>query len=162
LKERCRPQYGYHTAGVVQIQTKTGRDLQGGNIEMYGGQRYTLNPSFEVGDTHGKLDYYATGFYLQNSRGLEPPTPGPQARHDFTTIGNGFGYLSYILNPTTRITALGGFNLANFQIPANPDQMPAFKLAGFPGLPSADVRETQLEQNYFGTVALQGLLVSCP
>jgi len=151
-------QYGYHTAGVVQVQTKNGLDLNGANIDMYGGQRYTLNPSFELGESKGNLSYYATGFYLQNDRGLEPPTPGPQALHDFTTIGNGFSYLSYFLNSTTRITALGGFNISNFQIPANPDQPPTFTLAGVPSLPSADVRETQLEQNYYGVLALQGLL----
>jgi outer membrane receptor protein involved in Fe transport len=151
-------QYGYHTAGVVQIQTKSGPDLNGGSIDMYGGQRYTLNPSFELGGSKGNLSYYTTGFYLQNDRGLEPPTPGPRALHDFTTIGNGFSYLSYILNSTTRVSVLSGFNVANFQIPANPDQPPAFTLAGVPNLPSADVRETQLEQNYFGVVALQGLL----
>jgi len=151
-------QYGYHTAGVVQIQTKNGLDLNGGNIDMYGGQRYTLNPSFELGGSKGNFSYYTTGFYLQNDRGLEPPTAGPQALHDFTTIGNGFSYLSYFLNSTTRITALGGFNVSNFQIPANPNQPPAFTLAGVPSLPSADVRETQLEQNYYGVLALQGLL----
>ncbi|HXZ88847.1 MAG TPA: TonB-dependent receptor, partial [Candidatus Binataceae bacterium] len=151
-------QYGYHTAGVVQIQTKNGLDLNGGNIDMYGGQRYTLNPSFELGGSEGKFSYYTTGFYLQNDRGLEPPTPGPQALHDFTTIGNGFSYLSYFLNATTRISLIGGFNISNFQIPANPDQPPAFTLAGVPSLPSADVRETQLEQNYYGVLALQGLL----
>jgi len=151
-------QYGYHTAGVVQVQTKNGLELNGANIDMYGGQRYTLNPSFELGESKGNLSYYATGFYLQNDRGLEPPTPGPQALHDFTTIGNGFSYLSYFLNSTTRITVLGGFNISNFQIPANPDQPPTFTLAGVPRLPSVDVRETQLEQNYYGVLALQGLL----
>ena len=151
-------QYGYHTAGVVQIQTKTGLDLNGADIDMYGGQRYTLNPSFELGGTKGNLSYYTTGFYLQNDRGLEPPTPGPQALHDFTTIGNGFSYLSYILNSTTRVSFLGGFNVSNFQIPANPDQPQVFTLAGVPSFPSADIRETQLEQNYFGVVSLQGLL----
>jgi outer membrane receptor protein involved in Fe transport len=151
-------QYGYHTAGVVQIQTKTGADLNGADIDMYGGQRYTLNPSFELGGTKGNLSYYTTGFYLQNDRGLEPPTPGPQALHDFTTIGNGFSYLSYILNSTTRVSFLGGFNVSNFQIPANPDQPQVFTLAGVPSFPSADIRETQVEQNYFGVVALQGLL----
>jgi outer membrane receptor protein involved in Fe transport len=151
-------QYGYHTAGVVQIETKDGADLKGGNIDMYGGQRYTLNPSFELGGSEGKFSYYTTGFYLQNDRGLEPPTPGPQALHDYTTIGNGFTYLSYFLNSTTRISFIGGFNVSNFQIPANPDQTPAFTLAGVNSLPSADVRETQLEQNYFGVVSLQGVL----
>ena len=151
-------QYGYHTAGVVQIQTKSGASLNGGNIELYGGQRDTVQPSFELGGSHGNLDYYTTGFYLQNNRGLEPPTPGPEAIHDFATIGNQFAYLSYFLNPTTRVSLLGGFNLANFEIPANPDQTPAFKLAGVPYYPSKNLKETQLEQNYFGVLALQGLI----
>ena len=151
-------QYGYHTAGVVQIQTKSGEDLSGGDIEMYGGQRDTLQPNFELGGTKGSFSYYTTGFYLQNSRGLEPPTPGPEAIHDDTTQGNNFTYLSYLLNPTTRITALGGFNISNFEIPANPDQTPAFTLNGVPNYPSANIQETQLEQNYYGVLALQGVI----
>jgi len=151
-------QYGYHTAGVVQIQTKSGDSLSGGNIDMYGGQRYTVQPSFESGGTKGNLSYYTTGFYLQNNRALEPPTPGPEAIHDFANIGNGFSYLSYFLNPTTRLSLFGGFNISNFEIPANPDQSPAFNLAGVPYYPSKNIKETQLEQNYFGVLALQGVL----
>jgi hypothetical protein len=151
-------QYGYHTAGVVQIQAKSGASLSGGNIEMYGGQRYTLQPSFELGGSKGNLSYYTTGYYLQNNRGLEPPTPGPESIHNFATIGNGFGYLSYFLNPTTRISLISGFNISNFEIPANPDQPPAFNLAGVPYYPSNKIKETQLEQNYFGVLALQGLI----
>jgi hypothetical protein len=151
-------QYGYHTAGVVQIQSKSGVNLSGGNIDMYGGQRYTMQPSFELGGSKGNFDYYTTGFYLQNNRGLEPPTPGPEAIHDFATIGNGFSYLSYFLNPTTRISAIGGFNISNFEIPANPDQPQLFDLAGVPYYPSKKIQETQLEQNYYGVVALQGII----
>jgi outer membrane receptor protein involved in Fe transport len=151
-------QYGYHTAGVVQIQTKSGDSLSGGNLDMYGGQRYTLQPSFELGGSKGNFSYYTTGFYLQSDRGLEPPTPGPQAKHDFATIGNGFTYLSYFLNSTTRLSFIGGFNLSNFQIPSNPDQTPGFTLAGVPPFPSVKIRETQLEQNYYDVLALQGLL----
>jgi outer membrane receptor protein involved in Fe transport len=125
---------------------------------MYGGQRDTLQPNFELGGSKGGLSYYTTGFFLQNNRGLEPPTPGPEAIHDFTTQGNGFGYLSYFLNPTTRLTALGGFNVSHFQIPNNPDQLPAFTLAGVNSYPSADLQETQLEQNYYGVLAIQGVL----
>ncbi len=151
-------QYGYHTAGVVQIQTKSGESFNGGDIEMYGGQRDTLQPNFELGGTKGNLSYYTTGYFLQDNRGLEPPTPGPEAIHDFTTQGNGFGYLSYFLNPTTRLTLLGGFNVSHFEIPNNPGQPPAFMLAGVSSYPSAHLQETQLEQNYYSVLALQGLL----
>jgi len=151
-------QYGYHTAGVVQIQTKTGESLNGGDIELYGGQRDTVQPNFELGGTKGDLSYYTTGYYLQNTRGLEPPTPGPEARHDYTTQSNNFTYLSYFLSPTTRIAAFGGFNLAHFQIPDNPGQTPVFMLNGIDNYPSAGLQETQFEQNYYGVVALQGVL----
>jgi len=151
-------QYGYHTAGLVQLQAKSGDNLSGGDVEMYGGQRGTLQPSFELGGAKGNLSYYTTGFYLQDNRGLEPPAAGPEAIHDFATIGNEFAYLSYLLNSTTRISLLGGFNLSNFQIPANPGRPPAFSLSGVPKYPSANVRETQLEQNYYGVLALQGVL----
>jgi outer membrane receptor protein involved in Fe transport len=151
-------QYGYQTAGVVQIQTKSGASLKGGDIEMYGGQRSTLQPSFELGGTTGNLSYYTTGYYLQNSRGLEPPTPGPQARHDFTDQGNGFGYLSYFLSPTMRLAAFGGLSLAHFQIPPNPAQTPQFMLDGVGSFPASAIQEAQFEQNYYGVLALQGAI----
>ncbi|HKF29468.1 MAG TPA: TonB-dependent receptor [Candidatus Binataceae bacterium] len=151
-------QYGYHTAGIVSIQTKTGEIKNGGNLGMYGGQRGTLNPSMEVGGTRGDLSYYATGYFLQNDRGLEPPTPGPEAINDTTQQGNGFGIANYFLTPTTRVSAFGGFNVAHYDIPANPGQKQVFMLAGTPVFPSADVDETQFEQNYFGVLALQGAL----
>src|SRR5207248_5584847 len=47
---------------------------------------------------------------------------------------------------------------SNFEIPANPGQTPAFTLFGVSDFPSAKVRETQLEQNYYGILALQGIL----
>jgi hypothetical protein len=151
-------QYGYHTAGIVSIQTKTGEIENGGNLGMYGGQRGTLNPSMEVGGTKGDLSYYATGYFLQNDRGLEPPTPGPEAINDTTQQGNGFGIANYFLNATTRLSAFGGFNVAHYDIPANPGQPQVYSLAGTPVYPSANVDETQFEQNYFGVLALQGVL----
>lgn len=153
-------QYGYHTAGVVQIQTKSGGSFNGGDLDMYGGQRGTVQPSFELGGQKDKLSYYATGYYLRNDRGLEPPTPGPEAIHDTTDQGNGFSYLSYFLNSTTRLAFIGGFNVSHFEIPNNPGQSPMFMLSGVSSYPSADLQETQLEQNYYGVIALQGALGS--
>jgi outer membrane receptor protein involved in Fe transport len=151
-------QYGYHTAGVVDIQTKSGDSFDGGDLDMYGGQRGTLQPSFELGGQKGKLSYYTSGSYLQNDRGLAPPTAGPEAIHDTTYQGNGFSYLSYFLNPVTRLSFIGGFNVSHFEIPNNPDQPPAFTLEGVNSYPSADLNETQLEQNYYGVLALQGVV----
>jgi outer membrane receptor protein involved in Fe transport len=149
-------QYGYQTAGVVNIQTKSGSSLEGGDLEMYGGQRGTLEPSFELGGQKGKFSYYTTGYYLQDDRGLQPPTPGPVAIHDKTYQGDGFSYLSYFLSPLMRLSFIGGFNVSHFEIPNNPDQPPAFTLQGVATYPSAELNENQLEQNYYGVLALQG------
>ena len=97
-----------------------------------------------------------TGQYLGTDRGVEPPTPGPTAIHDTSNQGAGFGYFSYFLNPTTRLSLITGSAINHFQIPANPDQPQVFALAGVPVYPSAKVRENQFEQNYFNVLALQG------
>ncbi len=153
-------EFGLRTAGVIDIKTKDGLIDNGGDVEFYGGQRGTENPSFEYGGSKGALNYFFSGQYLHTDRGVEPPTPGPTPIHDTTNQGSGFGYLSYFLNPTTRLSLITGTAVNHFQIPANPDQPQVFPLAGVPVYPSADVHEGQLEQNYFGVLALQGTVGS--
>jgi hypothetical protein len=40
--------YGYRTAGVIDIVTKSGCSQQGGDFSLLGGQRSTVEPSFEL------------------------------------------------------------------------------------------------------------------
>jgi hypothetical protein len=151
-------QYGYQTAGVVDIRTRTGLSLSGGDLDMYGGQHTTLQPSFQLGGSRGKLDYYFTGQYLQSQLGVQPPTPGPSAYHDQTWQGQGFSYLSYFLSPTQRLSLLAGTAVNSFQIPNNPNQPQVFQLAGVPFYPSVNLTDNQLEQNYYGVLAWQGTI----
>ncbi len=151
-------EFGLRTAGVIDIKTKDGLQDAGGDLEFFGGQRGTTQPSFEYGGASGKLSYFVTGQYLGTDRGVEPPTPGPTAIHDTSNQGNAFGYLSYFLNPTTRLSLITGTAINHFQIPANPDQPQVFQLINVPTYPSANVRENQFEQNYFGVFALQGVV----
>src|SRR5580700_3641854 len=67
-------QYGFRTAAVIDIQTKTGLLDPGGSISTYGGNRGWLQPSFEYGGHVGQVDYYVTAEYLQNGIGIENPT----------------------------------------------------------------------------------------
>ena len=149
-------QYGLRTAGIVDIRTKDGLQDEVQSVEFYGGQRGTLQPSFEYGGSRGDLSYFVTGQYYQSDRGLEPPTPGPTPIYDTTNQGSGFGYFSYFLNPTTRLSLITGTAVSHFQIPANPGQPQVFDLRGVPLYPSASIRENQFEQNYFAILALQG------
>jgi outer membrane receptor protein involved in Fe transport len=151
-------QYGYQTAGVVDIHTRSGLSLSGGDIDMYGGQHETLQPSFQLGGSKGNFDYYFTGQYLQSQLGVEPPTPGPSAYHDQTYQGQGFGYLSYFLTPTQRLSVIAGTSVNSFQIPNNPNQPQVFQLFAVPFYPSVNLTENQLEQNYYGVLAWQGTI----
>ena len=116
-------QYGYRTAGVIEIETKTNFETAG-RVDLYGGSHNTVQPSFEFGRSQGKVSYYLTGSYLQNQLGIENPTSSPNAIHDHTDQGKGFGYLSYLINPTTRLSLMFGSYDGWFEIPNNPGQTP--------------------------------------
>lgn len=158
-------QYGLQTAAVVDIKTRTGAFENGGDIEFYGGQRNTAQPSFELGGTKGNFSYFTTGQFVNNDRGIEPPTPGPSAFHDNTHQGSFFGYFSYIINPTTRVSLISGAALGQFNIPSACCAPPAFTLKGVndvnpDAFSSKMVRESQVEQNYYNIISLQGSIGS--
>jgi len=149
-------EYGFRTAGVVDIQTKNGLNAPGGSLDLYGGQRGTFTPTLELGGTSGALSYYGTGSYFRSDRFIEPPTAGPTPINGQTNQGRYFAYLSYVLNPNTRVAFLSGTSVAGFGIPAARNVPPAFSLAGVSNFPSIDVQESQFEENYYNVLALQG------
>jgi outer membrane receptor protein involved in Fe transport len=154
-------QFGYRNEGVVDIHTKDGCLEPGGRLEYYGGQRGTIQPSLTYGGCAGNLSYYFSGFYLQSALGVQSPTRTPTPEHDVTNQGQGFGYLSYFLSPTTRLSIVTGTAINGYQVPGQPDLPVAFPISGVTNYPnSADTSATEFEQNYFGILALQGTLGS--
>ncbi|HKT31151.1 MAG TPA: TonB-dependent receptor [Gammaproteobacteria bacterium] len=149
-------QYGYRTAGIVNITTNDGLQQSGGTLDLYSGSHATIQPSVDYGATVGKLDYYVTGSYLQSNLGIESPTPSSPI-HDHTEQNRAFGYASYLLNPDLRLSVIAGHSLGNFQIPNNPDLTPTFQLQGVTNFPSANLNETQRELNDYGIVSFQGI-----
>lgn len=149
-------QYGYRTAGVVNITTSDGLDFQnGGSVDLYGGSHGTFEPSIEYGGTQSRLDYYVTGTYLQSNLGIESPTPSNPG-HDDTEQTHAFGYGSYLLNPNLRLSVIAGHALNNFQIPNNPGLTPVYQLQGVNNYPSSTLNESQRELSDYGIVSLQG------
>ena len=155
-------EYGYRTAGIVDITTKTA--ISGTNKEWSG--RYSLtaggNQTFqgnqEFYGSEGPFSYYFTGTYDQNDRGIEPPTASSRATHDYTRQDKEFGYMSYVLNPENRISLIFGNSTNRFQIPNNPGQATQYMLSGTPDFNSADLNERQFEHNTYAIGALQGLI----
>jgi outer membrane receptor protein involved in Fe transport len=153
-------QFGYRTAGVIDIHTKSGCIDGASHVSMFGGQRATYQPSFELGGCEDGWDYYLTGQFLQNDRGVEPPTAGPQAKHDQTQQGQGFAYVSRLLSPVTRLTLVGGLAMGNYQIPDTPYLTPQYTLHGVSYYPPLAINDNQLDGTFYGIVALQGSLNS--
>lgn len=150
-------QYGFQTAGVVDIQTKTGRTNPGCAVTAYGGSFSWAQPSFECGGSSGPIDWYITGDYLHNNRGIENPDYHYSAIHDTTNQFHGLGYVSGIIDPDTRISLIfGGFN-GQFQIPNNPAQTPTLGLNvnGMTTFDSSKLNENQREITDFGVLSLQ-------
>src|SRR5271165_5226383 len=150
-------QYGLRTAGIIDIQTKTGTLNPGGSLTMYGGSQSTIQPSAEYGGTAGQIDYFVTGQVLHNAEGIENPAPTFNAIHDISTQPSGFGYVSGIIDPTTRISSIFGVSRSEFQIPNNPGQTPGLGLTvdGFSGFDSSLLNENQRQITDFGILALQ-------
>lgn len=149
-------QYGYRTAGVVDIRTKDGAFTTGGSLDIYGGSYSHIEPSVEYGGSNGGLNYYLTGSYLQDNLGIENPTSDPSTSHDHTQQSKGLGYLSYLLNPTSRISLILADSEGTFQIPNTPGQPSQFTLNGQSSFDSSLLDEHQRETNRYAILALQG------
>jgi len=149
-------EYGYRTAGIVDIHTKTGDDGSGGTIDVFGGTQQTIRTSGDVFGSNGPFSYYFSGAVGQNNLGIENPTSSVNALHDQTRQGDAFGYMSYIINPLTRVSVMFGVTSNQFQIPNTPGLTPSFALNGVDSFDSSQLNETQSELNQFAAIALQG------
>jgi TonB dependent receptor/TonB-dependent Receptor Plug Domain len=150
-------QYGINTAGVIDIQTKTGFTSPGLAVSMYGGGWGWLEPSFSEGGHSGPIDWFITGDYLHNDRGIDNPVSSYGALHDTTNQFHGFAHVSGILDENTRLSLLVGAYSGQFQIPNSPGQptMPGLSVNGISTFSSAALNENQQESANFGILSLQ-------
>ena len=179
-------EYGLRTTGLIDITTRTDLFNNSGSVGVYGGSHGTITPSIEYGGTFGGncptptpgyyktppanadcfpgVEYYVTGRYLQNTVGIENPTPAYNAIHDFTQQERGFAYMSAFIDPTTRVSLIAGTSNNTFQIPNNPGQpigqappsaVPVTNAFGVTSLNSALLNENQREFTQFGVFSVQ-------
>ncbi|HEV3178006.1 MAG TPA: TonB-dependent receptor, partial [Stellaceae bacterium] len=146
-------EYGLRTAGIVDIQTKSGAFTPGGAVGIYGGSHGWLEPSAEYGGSVGGFNYFLAGDYLQNGAGIEPPTRAYHPIHDATEQGHGFAYLEDILDATSKVSAIFGTYRGQFQVPDIPGQSPNFYANGISTFDSARLDENQREINHYGVLA---------
>jgi hypothetical protein len=67
-------QYGLHTAGVIELTSKSGSALAGGEAGVYGGSHDTISPYMYYGGVVGQTEYFASARFQSTGLGLENPT----------------------------------------------------------------------------------------
>jgi outer membrane receptor protein involved in Fe transport len=159
-------EYGLRTAGIIDVQTKSGLFAPGGDISMYGGSHGTLDPSVDYGGSSGSFNYFASADYLTNTLGIESPDGSGDPRHDRTKQWHGFVFLQDILDDSSSVTAILGTSNDMFQIPNRVGLQPS-GLDGVTGLgpggvltangqflfPSENLNENQREITHYGIVS---------
>jgi outer membrane receptor protein involved in Fe transport len=156
-------QYGFRTAGVVDLRTKSGAFEPGGEASVYAGSYDTIKPGFEWGGSKGNLNYFVDGSYNHNGIGIENPTPSKNPIHDNTDQFKAFSYLSCVLDDTSRISVMGSASYADFQVPNTPGLSPGTSPGGtgwnqfmsVTNFNSSTLNERQNEQNYYAVTAYQ-------
>ncbi len=150
-------QYGFLTAGVVDITTKSGTTDPGGYLSIYGGARDTLQPSFAYGGRSGAIDYFVTGDFLHTRVGIENPTSNFNAVHDLSNQQHGLAHVSGLVDPDTRVSLVAGFSNDFFQIPNNPGQAPSLGLSvgGASDFDSTSLAQHQREITDFAILSVQ-------
>lgn len=145
-------QYGLRTAGVLDITSRTFAAPEG-SISIYGGSHGTFTPSFDYGGSTGNTQYFATARGNWNGVGIENPTPAYNAIHDETEQGKFFGYVSTLIDSSTRFSVISGASYSAFQIPNTPGEAP---LGNYPvAFSSANLNENQYERFFYDIAMLQ-------
>ena len=150
-------QYGFNTAAVVDITTKSGRTDPGGEISIYGGARDYFQPSISYGGSVGAIDYFYTGDVVHNRVGIENPTSSFNPVHDLSNQTHGLAHVSGLIDATTRVSLLAGYSNEFFQLPNNPGQSPSLGLSanGVSDFNSANLTQHQREITDFAILSLQ-------
>jgi outer membrane receptor protein involved in Fe transport len=130
-------EYGDRTAGIIDIQTKTGLFDNGGEVSVYGGSHSTLTPSFDYGGSSGSFNYFVSGDYTTDALGIESPDGSIDPLHDRTKQYHGFAFLQEILDQESSVTAVLGVSNDMFQIPNSRGLQPS-GLDGIVGLGPQD------------------------
>jgi len=146
-------QYGLRTAGVFDMTTRSFFN-SGGSVSLYGGSHDTFTQSFNYGGVVNDTQYFVAGRNLSNGVGIENPISSYNALHDNTEQGKFFGYMSTLLDPSTRLSIISGASIAKFQIPNNPGQSPTGDY-GSQTYPSTLLNEREYDKYYYNIVAVQ-------
>ena len=96
----------------------------GGNVSLYGGSHETITPSFDYGGS-AAIPSISSPAAATGTASASKIRPSASMRiHDQTDQGKFFGYMSTLIDDSTRLSIISGASYSKFQIPNNPNQVP--------------------------------------
>ena len=102
-------QYGYRTAGVIDIKTKNGEKGNYNKSSMMAGGNNHLALNQQFSGFVDNFSYHLNGGYLQTDRGIESPYKNGKEINNNSRQNRFFGNFSYLLNPTKDQPDYGRF-----------------------------------------------------
>ncbi|MCE0744208.1 TonB-dependent receptor [Acetobacter sicerae] len=152
-------QFGFRTAGIVDVNTKSGSQLKHNQLSLYGGSYQTFAPSLQLGGHKGNFEYFTTVSYNRNAIGIENPTNSFRPVHDLTEQEKAFGYFSWHPDDANRLSLLTSASYSDFEIPNTPGLPQLYAVEGADiqksSVQSRFLRDSQTEQNYYAVVSWQ-------
>lgn len=151
-------EYGLRTAGIIDIQSKSGLFQPGGSVTLMGGSHATINPSLEYGASVDGYNFYFSGDYLDTDLGVNNTTGKYHPIHDHSEQTHDFVYLEKILDPNNKVSFMAGEFNSQFQIPNTPGIATFGGISAINGTPisafnSANLNEHQSEGSQFGAAS---------
>lgn len=151
-------QYGYRTAGVIDLHTKSGELGIAGEVSTEFGSNGTRSINTDISGATDRFSYYLNASALSNDLGIENPTAERSAIHDHTSQQKQFAYLSYLIDQDSRLNLVLGNAINHFQIPNSPNQIPSYTLDNVNAFPSNRLDERQNETTRYAILSYQSKL----
>ena len=105
------------TAGIIDVQTKTGCSTPGGDRSDLWRQPQRDQAELRLRRLVRHFNYFVSGDYMTNTLGIESPDGSSDPLHDRTKQWHGFAFLQDILDQNSSVTAILGTSNDMFQIP---------------------------------------------
>jgi outer membrane receptor protein involved in Fe transport len=111
-------QYGLMSGSVVNVTTKSGHYLNGGQAELYGGSGAMVEPAFEWAGGGGATSLFLSGSYRHSDLGFASPDGSRIPPHDRADEFEGLAFADHVIDSASRVSLILGFSHERREIPA--------------------------------------------
>ena len=110
-------QYGLTSGSVVDVTTKSGHYMVGGQVELYGGSGGMFEPAFEWAGGKGATSLFVSGSYRRSDLALPSLDGSIYPAHDHGREYEGMAFADHVIDDASRLSLIFGFSDERKEIP---------------------------------------------